>query len=128
MESDVTYQDMDWLEVSKYLLRILHLFKSNELRWVKDDMFWDANHNYCAQMTLGYPIETIRETINLAKEEIPNVQIMTDVTYHNGLALMSSKHHKTILPSNILDQLLNQLGIKPDLPLKKGSILSSCVT
>ena len=71
-------------------------------------------------MALGYPIENIRDTINLAKEEIPNAQIMTDVTYHNGFALMSSKHHKTILPSNKLDQLLSRLGIKPDLPLKKG--------
>ena len=87
--------------VRTYLLRILLLFKRNEFIWVKDDLIWDVHHKYCAQMDLGYPIENIRDIINLAKTEMPNsrFQIMSDVTHYNGLALMTSQNYKTILPT-----------------------------
>ena len=65
------------------------MFKRIEFKWLRDDLIWDIHHLYCDQMSLGYPIEHIRKTINLAKTEMPNTrfQIMTDVIHFHGLSL-----------------------------------------
>ena len=69
-----------------------------------------------------FPIESIKDTLVLTKKHIPNAQILSDVIYHEGLVIMSSVHHQTILPANKIDPLLHQLGIHTNLPFKKGMI------
>ena len=121
-ESSVTYQDIHWEKIRKHLLRILLLFNRNRLIWVAQDIFWDTNKNYCTQMALGFPIESIKDTLVLTKKHIPNAQILSDVIYHEGLVIMSSVHPQTILPANKIDPLLHQLGIHTNLPFRKGMI------
>ena len=121
-ESSVTYQEIHWTDIREHLLQILLLFNKNRLVWVTQDIFLDTNNNYCIQMSLGFPIESIKDTLVLTKKHVPTAQILSDVINHEGSVILSSVHHQTILPTNKIDPLLHQLGIHTNLPFKKGMI------
>ena len=73
-------------------------------------------------MSLGFPIETIQETLALTSTHVPNSQVLTDVIYCEGSVNLSSIHHQALLSTTKIDPLLKQLGIHSELPLKKDMI------